>query len=165
MRPHSHNSHSQGWLCSVRSVLNARRFLASLRFTIGALFAVLIQGSDAAWQYIFEVLCALIRFTARTLIRIQQSHFSTVGARQDSYWQTRGPPPSNRSEGRHQHWSGWKLLCIVAMGAFLATFGSGWALLNLYSALHRKEIEASDRAALDAIVKQITAFQSDGDQN
>ena len=70
---------------------------------------------------------------------------------------------SNR--GRPSRWSGWKVHCILATGALVAIFGCGWALLTLHSVLHHKEVEASDRADLDAIVKRIIEVESDSNKN
>ena len=81
------------------------------------------------------------------------------------YWQSHEDTLSSPNRGRLSRWRGWKLHCILATGAVVGTFGCGWALLTLHSVLHHKEVEASDRAALDAIVKRIIDVESDGSQN
>jgi hypothetical protein len=97
---------------------------------------------------------------------MQDGLFSILGSdRLARYWQCHEVILSSPNWGRLSRWGRWKLYCILAAGAVIGTIGCGWALLTFHSVLHHTEAEASDRAALDAIVKRIIDVESYDDQN
>jgi hypothetical protein len=149
-----------------RVVESTGAFLAfSYSIVIAALDA-LLQASGRIRLLIFEMLCLLIRTFARVLIGMQNGLFSIVGSeRLAGYSQSHEDKLLSPNGSRLSRLSGWKLHCILAICALVGTFGCGWALLTLHSVLHHKEVEASDRAALDASVKGIIDVESDGGQN
>ena len=163
MTPHLHTRRGQAYCRVDRVGESAGAFLAfSCLFVVA--FAALLQASRRIRRGIFEMSCLSIRTFAQVLIGIQDGLFSIVGSeRLAGYWQSHEGIFSNRN--RRSRWSGWKLHCILATGAVVGAFGCGWALLTLHSVLHHKEVEASDRAVLDAIVKRIIDVESDGSQN
>ena len=164
MTPHLHTRRGQAYCRVDRVGESAGAFLAFSCLFVVVAFAALLQASRRIRRGIFEMSCLSIRTFAQVLIGIQDGLFSIVGSeRLAGYWQSHEGIFSNRN--RRSRWSGWKLHCILATGAVVGAFGCGWALLTLHSVLHHKEVEASDRAALDAIVKRIIDVESDGSQN
>ena len=164
MTPHLHNRRSPAYCRVDRAVESTGAFLAFSCLFVVVAFAALLQASGRIRRGIFEMLCLSIRTFARVLIGMQDRLFSIVGSeRLAGYWQCHEGVLSNRA--RPSRWSGWKLHCILATGALVGTFGCGWALLSLHSVRHHKGVEASDRAALDAIVKRIIEVDSDSNQN
>ena len=157
MTPHLHSRWGRACCWVDRILESTGAFLTFSRLIVVVAFAALLQVSGRIRLGIFEMLCLLIRTFARVLIRIQGGLFSS--------WQSHEVILSSPNRGRLSRWSGWKLHCILATGAVVGTFGCGWALLTLHSVLNHKEVEASDRAALDAIVKRIIDVESNGDQN
>jgi hypothetical protein len=166
MTPHLHTRWGPSMYWVDRGVQRTGGFLAFSRSIVVAAFATLLQASGRIRLGIFEMLCLLIRTFARVLIGMRNGFFSIVGSeRLAGYWQSHEDTLSSPNRGRLSRWRGWKLHCVLATGAVVGTFGCGWALLTLHSVLHHKEVEASDRAALDAIVKRIVDVESDGSQN
>ena len=164
MTPHLHNRRSPAYCRVDRVVESTGAFLAFSCLFVVVAFAALLQASGRIRRGIFEMLCLSIRTLARVLIGMQDRLFSIVRSeRLAGYRQCHEGVLSNRA--RPSRWSGWKLHCILATGALVGTFGCGWALLSLHSVRHHKGVEASDRAALDAIVKRIIEVDSDSNQN
>ena len=98
-----------------------------------------------------EMVCLLIRTTAQLLIRMQDGRF----------WK-----PAHQLLPMASHWheiqaSKRRTRYVVAIGSVSAVLGCALGL-KFYSVFHQTEIEQTDRAALDAIVKQIVDAGSSG---
>jgi hypothetical protein len=164
MTRHLHTRWAPACFWVDRVVQSSRGFLAFSRSIVVTAFAALLQASGPIRLLIFEILCLLIRTFARVLIGMQDSLFSILGRdRLAGYWQSHEVILSSPNWGRVSRWGRWKLYCILATGAVVGTIG--WALLTFHSVLHHKEVEASDRTALDAIVRRIIDVESYGDHN
>jgi hypothetical protein len=105
-----------------------------------------------------EMVCLLIRTTAQLLIRMQDGQL----------WKR-----VHQLLAASSHWceiqaSKRRARYVMATGVLLAVLGCAWGLqLKLHSVFHQTEIEQTDRAALDAIVKGIVdaGFSGKSDAN
>ena len=155
MTPHLHTRWGRACCWVDRILESTGAFLTFSRLIVVVAFAALLQVSGRIRLGILDMLCLLIPTFARVLIRIQGGLFSS--------WQSHEVILSSPNWGRVSRWGRWKLYCILATGAVVGTIG--WALLTFHSVLHHKEVEASDRAVLDAIVKRIIEVESDSNKN
>jgi hypothetical protein len=98
-----------------------------------------------------EMVCLLIRTTAQLLIRMQDGRF----------WKRAHQLLATASHWHEIQASKRRTRHVAAIGALSAVLGCALGL-KLYSVFHQKEIEQTDRAALDAIVKEIVDAGSSG---
>ena len=99
-----------------------------------------------AFQRCGEIVCLLIRTSAQLLISIQDGPL----------WKRAHQLLASASHWCEFQTSKRRARYAMAIGALSAVFGCAWGLgLTLHSVVHQTEIEQTDRAALDAIVKGI----------
>jgi hypothetical protein len=136
-------------------------------FTVEQSFKRLPALAHSLRRTIFAASCLLIRTTARSLIRIQDGIFSIFCRRSLA---ANLHPDEAAASNRHGGWrarlSGRGLHLVVLAGGGLATFGCGWLFgLTLHWLVHQRQVEATDRAALDSVVRRIIGVESNGDTN
>jgi hypothetical protein len=135
-------------------------------FTAERGFRRIPAAAHALQRVILAAIFLLIRAAARFLIRVQTifSNFRrwTLAASLNAG----GATAPIRHGSRLLRWRGRRLQPFVLAGACLATFECGWFFgLTLHSLLHQRQVEATDRAALDSVVGRIIGVESNGDSN
>ena len=117
-----------------------------MRPNFGARRAQARRWLHRASQRCGEIVCLLVRTIARFLIRMQDGPL----------WKAAQHVLASTSHWYEIQVSKRRARYVAATGVLLAVLGCAWGFrLNLHSIFHQTEIEQTDRAALDAIVKGI----------
>jgi hypothetical protein len=118
-------------------------------------FAAVDRFSRRGYASLFEIVCLLIRNTARFIIKIQEA--KSEGILVLDRWSA-CILKSLRTSRRVQ--------LLVFISAFALGFGAGWiGVFGSHRLLEGGQYEAKNELSMDAVVDRIIVVESNGDQN